>query len=407
MIGKSIVNNRAGLSGSISFINGNTALIVSIIVFLFGCSTKSTINPTVTIDFEIQKPPSNFVYLQYIDSGAINRILYLDRDNQSILVLDFNKGKLDSKIEIKSQRLVNSFYYHNEDSLFMGNVDYILLQTPDSVINLLDYPLINIVKAVRNQIPVFLLEFMINNFKPLLFAHNRLYVGSSANFPSLINSEQSKKIDKIRGSINDDGNYSFNYLKRETPLFILRFKPELSINNLQNIFPRSYLGVKTFLPNGAKNSYTFNNLGDIVFSFACDHNLCVLHPDGTKDEPTVSSFYIDKIAPVEYAKLKDQRIWKEREITEPFYLGIKYDPYRDKYYRIVRHQQELYKQNGIYNTVFSASFSVMVISNNFEIENEYFIQGGVYLANSFFVCKEGFGLVKQNTKNLIIDVFKQ
>ncbi len=407
MIGNIFFTYNAGQSGIVKCFKMRKISFLLLSLCLLSCNTPSTIKALLSLDYKIQKPKSNYTYIQYLDNTQGNKILYLDRISQKILVLDQESRELDSKIEMRTGYEMSSFYYHNEDSLFLGSVDHLYLQTAASLIDLLDYPIVEIIQAHENYSPLLSMDFMQHSFNPLINRCNKLYVGASTFYPSLRKSGQDKMEDKRIGAIDDFGNYSFKYLEKASPLLVFEFSPEFKINNLQNVFPQSYLGSRSFLPKGIINSNAMNIVGEIIFSFGCDHNLVVLHSDGIKEEHLVPSRYIDDFIPVEYELLKNNKVWKEREITEPFYLGIKYDSYRDQYYRIAVHGQELYEQAGLYNTVFSASFSVMVISNDFVVENEYFFNGGEYLVNSFFVCKEGFAMLKQNTKNLIFDVFEQ
>lgn len=99
------------------------------------------------------------------------------------------------------------------------------------------------------------------------------------------------------------------------------------------------------------------------------------------------------------------------ETTEPWYLKIIHDPYRNRYYRFAKHRQELKDANGKMNPRFLGKWSIIVFDDNFNRIGEVVLPANKYAILSSFVAPKGLMILsllqsKENEKKYFVLNFK-
>jgi len=85
------------------------------------------------------------------------------------------------------------------------------------------------------------------------------------------------------------------------------------------------------------------------------------------------------------------------------YQSLIYDPYREKFYRMVRYgvenPDEMYGQDEIFVARYPVKFSIFVYDKLMNPENEVFFQGTNYNFIQYFIASDGFYLSLNNPEN--------
>jgi hypothetical protein len=86
-------------------------------------------------------------------------------------------------------------------------------------------------------------------------------------------------------------------------------------------------------------------------------------------------------------------------VTEPFYLGFYFDVFRDRFYRVVKHGQELRNRNNQINNFYSASWSIMVFNNSLEPIEEWTVNHPNLDFTKLLITKKGILIPSVNESN--------
>jgi hypothetical protein len=77
------------------------------------------------------------------------------------------------------------------------------------------------------------------------------------------------------------------------------------------------------------------------------------------------------------------------ETTEPWYLKVLFDPYRNCYYRFAKHRQSLKDEQQKMNNRFMGKWSIIVLDANFQRIGECKLDGKDYSILQSFVAERG------------------
>ena len=85
------------------------------------------------------------------------------------------------------------------------------------------------------------------------------------------------------------------------------------------------------------------------------------------------------------------------------YQSLLYDPYREKFYRMVRsgveNPDDMYGQDETFIARYPVKFSIFVLDQNLNPEKEVRFEGTKYDFNRYFIASDGFYLSLNNPEN--------
>ncbi|NUM50733.1 MAG: hypothetical protein HUU48_06405 [Flavobacteriales bacterium] len=91
-------------------------------------------------------------------------------------------------------------------------------------------------------------------------------------------------------------------------------------------------------------------------------------------------------------------------ITTGFYLKLLKDPYKNLYYRIVKHPQNLKNENGLLNGRFDGSWSIIVLDSVLNTKYEILMPKNRYNYLFSFVSKRGLFIQVADDRNLKFEI---
>lgn len=142
--------------------------------------------------------------------------------------------------------------------------------------------------------------------------------------------------------------------------------------------------------------FCINNKNEIIVTFAVSHVLFVYNDNGKLlNTKNIKSSYIHDFHPISKENAYQKSKSVEYETTRSRYSLLMYDKYRDLYYRIAVHPQEMVNEDGSVNKYNSNEWSIMVINNKFELIKEILMEKNKYIIHSAVVTEEGL-LIQKN-----------
>jgi hypothetical protein len=163
-------------------------------------------------------------------------------------------------------------------------------------------------------------------------------------------------------------------------------------------FPRQYSATSWWHVVGNEVSRVPNNNKEIVYSFPMNDTLFVYSHDGIlKRKVSAPSGYFGDFPPPPI----DERTENNSEKLTNYllqlkrYVAILYDPFKDRYYRIVAHWQPLKNEEGVKNVNSDAPWSIIVLDSDLQILGEQKIEPYTYKFDGVVVTEKGL-LVRNN-----------
>ena len=145
--------------------------------------------------------------------------------------------------------------------------------------------------------------------------------------------------------------------------------------------------------------YCVNSKNEIVNSYAVSHSLFVYDLNGNlKKTVDAKSKFIDKLESLNMEKSYVRKFSSEYEITRSRYDALTYDKYRNLYYRVAIHSQDLVNIDGSVNEYNSNPWSIIILDSNFNIIDEVLMQANLYKPNFLNITKDGI-LIQKNLDN--------
>ncbi|MDQ3108874.1 MAG: DUF4221 domain-containing protein [Bacteroidota bacterium] len=138
-----------------------------------------------------------------------------------------------------------------------------------------------------------------------------------------------------------------------------------------------------------------NRKKEIVYGFAASDSIYVLKNGKLISKHNCKSKYMTERHTYPDDSLGHFFFLEKYSITEPVYVNLIYDPYRNFYYRIVHHAIPFENKNGFtVNTFSDKVWSLMLLNEDFEVLNEISFDPHQHLP-AVFPTTEGV-LVKRN-----------
>lgn len=346
-------------------------------------SNIATLTSSDTISFDIDKKTSLYnSSLQYFEHEQSSYLVYMNRTDRRLLFYD-----LDSKDEIFSVQfekngpngvgeIIRDFHVISLDSILIAGQNYFELYLTDtsSAIN----------KRIRPNS---------ENSENRGMYPPRMSVGHNYKFMPLNG--------KIHFFCSPGGwrdNYHANFRK---PVIVeidinsekwkylnISYAPEYIDNN-------GYWEMVQTSPGTAKNG-----LGDLILSYPISHYIDVFKNDTIQRHYAGSNVYTKKIeAP--FRKMPSSNDEMNVALMEtPLYFMMRYDPFREVYYRIVMHP--LSDQDPIQdiNRIFvEKPFSIIILNKDFEKIGETEFPKNTYYTLDSFVGRDGLYLSLNHPDN--------
>lgn len=346
-----------------------------LIVVITGCSSNETkVNKTIALKLiETRSLPLdsltssyNRTY-QYIESE--NMIVFFNSVNSSLYFYDYESQNLQRKLTFAKSgpngigSRVNSFYYHNSDSIFIHNYygnNIILFNASAKLIR--KYSLIS--ETFGTELP------LTGHVAPMVVNDGKLYLNNGGKCnraksdfppPNII------EIDIQTGGIN----YHLNY-------------PE------EDYYP--YNG----WPGSLCNLYnTFNSAkGEFIYSYAMSDEILVTNHSNHKETKDFSSHVVleETFEPVNLV-IKSPTDVLQASSKFAQYGAIYYDPYRQFYLRFANSRVP---ESRLEENRFKPDQNIIVQNSNFEYVGEVSNFGGSFW---LFFTSEGVNQIAPNKED--------
>lgn len=129
------------------------------------------------------------------------------------------------------------------------------------------------------------------------------------------------------------------------------------------------------------NKLIYNNK-ELLISYGLSHDLYLYKDDTNYRTVNVKSRYLDTFR-------YEQDNYRDQQIEDGKYSDILYDKYRNLYYRVVRHNQNMYNPDGTVNDYWDCSWSIIFLNSDLSIIDEIFFPAKKYLACEVVITSEG------------------
>jgi hypothetical protein len=171
------------------------------------------------------------------------------------------------------------------------------------------------------------------------------------------------------------------------------------VNATTGWFPEQYLNndYHDYWP-----SRCFNAAGELVYSFGASHDIGLQLPNGKVKWVPCKSKYITEMRPYPAEKRDDFGFYQRYFHEEPRYYDIRFDPYRNIYYRLVKYRAAYEKADGTLSDGADIKKGIMILNDSFQLLDEVPIDD--QHTSIFGITKEGFWLTQKGT--MAMDLIK-
>jgi len=335
--------------------------LLFIIIFLFANLNPLICEKTIAndiIEFNTDAQSISYAIFQYIDN--INDTDYLIRSNHkniSVELFNLNTRTLDKRAMLDLQNYFQAFLVKSMDSIFaIEHNKHILSMFNESgeLLNQYDFT------QLLNEKDV---EYVIyaNNNTPLIHVNNKFIFNIVANIPTPHFYEYPTIgiFDIEKGTLTKIANF---------PDFVQQGRIWMNFNPF----------------------YCLNNRNELVYSFAMSDSIYIYNLDNSvSNSVSVKSKYIDSIPPMTQGMEHNRKYNSEYQITQNFYRTLLYDKYKNLYYRVAVHYQDLVNEDGSINQYGSNPWSIIIMDSDFNIIDEVMMEPNKYRLDSLMVSKEG------------------
>ncbi len=163
-------------------------------------------------------------------------------------------------------------------------------------------------------------------------------------------------------------------------------------------FPQQYSPSSWWHVAGNEISRVSNKNKEIVYSFPMNDTLFVYNSEGIlKRKVSAPSKFLDDFPPPPIDEDSENNPEKLTAYVLQLkrYVAILYDPFRDRYYRIVAHWQPLKNEEGRKNVNSDAPWSIIVLDADLQMLGEQKIEPYAYKFDGVIVTEKGL-LVRNN-----------
>lgn len=317
-------------------------LVCFILTYLYSCNSSNQAEKIGEISINIKQPYA--VVNNSINCTKGNSVVVLQSlENMSLHFFEFNSEK------IKASYIVNSKVINSQPffQLFVKDFDSIVLFNPKS----------NCITIVDST-GLVLFEEKLESGVPSLNPDNRLNcIGNKLFF----------------GNSNKELNVSISHERKE---YYRTVKPiyQVDIQNTTNYktqwgsFPVKYVDNNYDFCNYFSNICSYSS-ESVLVSFISDDSI-YLFKNGRKIRSILcKSRFIDNFMPFPEKKRLDMAFYKDYLYSEPKYLTLIYNKYKQQYLRVVKHRFN-YKSKNKFDSE-HMKWSIVILNNNLKIINEF------------------------------------
>jgi hypothetical protein len=303
-------------------------------------------------------------YFDQSDSCFVIKPLFQTKSEQS------NRYKLSNVIQNNIVDSYNQWGIINLDTIFAisrSNHSVLQFNVHDSIIDIM--PLY--AKKPINNLPYVYISFL---------GHEMEYHKDNLIIPITAKSS----FDSIRKAYYKMSGLIINLQQKTIESYGIYSEKDF-MSSLKHMSPYN-----SYCLNGTKILFSYSNTGSI---FEYDFET------GEYQTHDRKSNYINEINPIPDSMLHNLNYIKEYGQTEPRYLNLTYDSYRNIYYRTVKHRVIKQQNDGIYKKkTHRSTHSIMIFNDNFELIDE-FILDTIVAADWLLPTKEGLLFSEVNNEN--------
>ncbi len=364
-------------------------LLILINFIILGC-TKN--NPTATNKVLLNH---NFVLSKTVSVPISNRVNYKSWQIHP-------KTQNDSSYIVRKNYYDNSVLVYNWDSKRLLNTYKFKDEGPNEVVKFDSAAFLEIATDSFLVANAYSQIYIIKN-DSILFKNTYDDVGGGfGNLMNGFNKNLPVKLDddvfifrKPSVEITNDLYYAEHLL--------VKFNLKTKILKALNVhYPDSYIKGQCWNFPALRQSFTRNNLNQLVFSFPIDPNLYVYHIEKdtltTKQMPNYNKLELNFI-PCDDNLSQTEYLYSVK--NNSIYHSITYDRYKDIYYRVLLSKPKNLTKDNVEEL--QQTISLIALDNNFNIIAEKTLANNTYDFNDFFVTKEGFWLSKNNINSETFD----
>jgi hypothetical protein len=361
-----------------------------IALLVLSCSSKTKVVDADTHTFKISGSKSlpldsltgfSSISLQYYEDSI--DYLYISYQ-RFISAYNLNDGKLIKKIYLDSEgpnKIPNpgGIYINRPDSIFVHSNSTSKLFLINQYGKVLDK--FEMRKSIDTEVET---NIMVTTMNPVFRRDANLHF-CLFSIPQKVVSDYSKIYTECSLNLNDRS-VSFNYTKAE--------KYRTGQWGMGGMLDRYY--------------HDYNpKLKSIVQSFGNDEYLYVIDSAENRQKYYAGSKYFKSISPPSRFKLLDPNQTAMYEATSGAYESIKYDQYRDVYYRFSFLPVE---NPDKHRSIFFGRITIIILNKHFQKIGEFMLPEGYHHIMSY-VGREGLHIANrtkynQNEDQLVFDVFE-
>lgn len=365
----------------------------SIIIFflILGCATDNKTGTSINqvslaiTDTVLKIPIDTLTFPQsgcsyyFSSKNGANFLTYLNKKFNEIHFYCLDSKKLAFKVrtDIDGPNGIGSkirgFWVHNLDSIYVtpkARKIILVLNRKGEVIDKIDYNNYDFMEDSRNKLNK-MMSFYSRPNMPLIILNNSLFISM---FPA--------------GNWNEISQEEVNDIDLT---FQLR-TDQNSIKSLNLNYP-----ISTFKKNNFEFSRIYGN-NNFVYSFNADHNIYVSNNHKEYRLHPAKSQYFDHFE--SYPRNGSSQDYFMKRVTNPAYLRILYDPYRDAYYRIAYPGYEVQKNDNLRELIkYIPRFSIIILDSNFSKIGEVMMPMNTFDVSDVFVNEEGLYISENHIMN--------
>ena len=291
------------------------------------------------------------------------------KSNIKFYTLDGSQGKICYNKKLKNLNQISDIDVHSFDSIYVLKKNKKLEFTDTSFLFKKIYDLNNLYSDdFGNEYKLYGSVFFI----PLIVKENIVYLSQAPKF--VINNDIKRK----------------KYFSSSIGVIVsIEEKPK--IKGYFAKFPQMYSSAKF-------NTFNCNVIikNDTIISSYNNNDTLYLQIGTKKETRILNSNYFKSVSEYDFT---NNSFKKSRNYTveNSIYIYLLYDNYRKKYLRICKHKQNYKNRNGELNTIWQATWSIVVADENFNVEKEV-VFPSKYSYLHVYVTKKGV-LIRKNYDN--------
>ncbi|MBP9190731.1 MAG: DUF4221 family protein [Chitinophagales bacterium] len=324
--------------------------------------------------------PKFYTHVLLYNNNETNYMLCYNQSRKVIDYINMDSWEYAGNIDLKSlngynlDETISSFNIQNDKLLIMQEDYLYVIQLNGLRSELLNKYVINDEKQAFYKNHTLLGDI---NFKPILNEDGSVYLMSSRYDVMVNDPEYYKGNNEVRLFLND---------KKLRTEFVPITYPE----NYRNGYYGYY-----FLPKREVNN---NNMH--IYSYTMSPEIKIWNPESNEATDLIvrSAYHKIDATPLDPIAIKDNTLLMKFTIEAPVYTSLKYDSYRDIYYRFFRPE---IKEGEDCNTCTykNKPLIIMILDNGFNIIDELYMATSIYEEQTSFVGPEGLYLSCANINN--------